>query len=146
VHRPPQAQVTAAEHDDRHVGHLHQRAPGGRGGGARVDDARHGAVAKRDGQGGAGLGRGRRGQQAGTGAPWDQRDPGCRLDGQPVEGVGWCLGPGGEPVGEAGDGVGCQAEDGGLVPVEVGQADAAVAGEHDRARGGEHRRTRTALR
>ena len=67
------------------------------------------------------------------------------LDGQALERVGRRLGPGAEPIDEPGRRFGRQAEQGGLVAVEVREPGAAAPAQHERARGGEHRRARAAF-
>ena len=145
AHRPAQREVAAADDEDRHVGHLEQRARRGRVGRSGVDERRHRPVAERDGERGAGLRGGARSQRRRFGATGDQRDAGCGLDGEPVQRVGRSSGPGFEPVADAGAGSAPSPKIAGWSPPRSTRRAPGTAGEDERAGGGEHGRAGATL-
>ena len=143
--RAPERQVALPDDQQRRVAHLEHGAGDRRVGDADVDD-RERPVAERDRERGAGLGGRRRLEHARQAAARQQREPGHDLDAEPVERVGGRGGTGGEPVGDAGLGLGAEAEHRGLVAAEVDEPDRADAtGGVDRAGGGGDGRTGATL-
>ena len=133
AHGAPEREVAAPDDDERRVGDLEHRSRRRGRRQAEVDDGRDETVAQRDRRARRRPRPPGRGPAAGPAAARDERHAGGGLDGQALERVGRRLRPGAEPIDEPGRRLGRQAEQGGLVAVEIREPGAAAPAQHEHA-------------